>query len=169
MENLSKLGIDIGSLIIYLANFGLLWLILAYMVFPKIIKTIDARRNQIQDNLSAAEMIQTQLDDTLKTAQSEKAELVSEIATERKALEADLSKERVAVLKKAEEQSEQLVEQARGLIREERGNLMNLAKTDLARVIRKGVEELLRREVDDAAVEQSLATAWEEYRQEAKL
>ena len=160
MENLAKLGIDLGGVIIYLANFGLLWLILAYMVFPKVIKMIDARRTQIEDNLQAAEAIQNKL---------EKEELTGQIARERQTLLADLDQEKSQVLTAAEAQSEKLIEQARALIKEERGNLINIAQADMAKLIRKAVEHILAREVDEATVQQSLSLAWEEYRQEAKI
>ena len=169
MENLAKLGIDLGGVIIYLANFGLLWLILAYMVFPKVIKMIDARRTQIEDNLQAAEAIQNKLDTTLVTVQAEKEELTGQIARERQTLLADLDQEKSQVLTAAEAQSEKLIEQARALIKEERGNLINIAQADMAKLIRKAVEHILAREVDEATVQQSLSLAWEEYRQEAKI
>ena len=103
------------------------------------------------------------------TVQAEKEELTGQIARERQTLLADLDQEKSQVLTAAEAQSEKLIEQARALIKEERGNLINIAQADMAKLIRKAVEHILAREVDEATVQQSLSLAWEEYRQEAKI
>ena len=48
MDGLSKLGINLGHVVFYLVNTGLLLTVLTYVLYKPILRFLDKRRDQIR-------------------------------------------------------------------------------------------------------------------------
>jgi len=166
MDQLAKLGIDGWGLVVYLVNFGILWVVLAYFVFPKIIKAIDTRRQQIENNLKTAERIQAQLDKTLDKSAKEQAALKAEIETERAELEKEISTRRSELLATADADRAKLLDEAREAIKSEKKLLVSQAEADMVSLIQRVLIKILGERVDPDDVAVSVKQAWEEQKQE---
>jgi len=166
MDQLAKLGIDGWGLIVYLVNFGILWVVLAYLVFPKIIKAIDTRRKQIENNLKTAERIQAQLDKTLDKAAKEQAALKAELETERADLEKEISTRRSELLATADADRAKLLDEAREAIKSEKKSLIKEAEADMVSLIQRVLIKILGERIDPEDVAASVKQTWEEQKQE---
>lgn len=166
MESLAKLGIDGWGLLVYLVNFGILWVAMGYFVFPKIIRLIDQRKAKIEDNLQTAERIQSELDETLKQAQKEKEELATAVSKEREQFQKDIAKERAELLKSADLERTQLLDEARKIIREEKKLLLSQTEGEMIQLIQRVLIKILGEQVDPADVEASVKQVWTEQKEE---
>ena len=166
MESLAKLGIDLWGLVIYIINFGLLWAALAYFVFPKLIKAIDERRSQIENNLQTAEKLQSELEGVLTRSQQEKLSLEAKLDSDREALEADMAQAKADLLKEAELRKDALIQEARKLIREEKDRLIADTEGEMIAMMQRVLVKILSDKVDPADVKASVEQAWSEAKQE---
>lgn len=166
MESFAKLGIDGWGLLVYLVNFGILWIIMGYFVFPKIIRLIDQRKAKIEDNLQTAERIQSELDETLRQAQQEKEELSTAVAKERDQFQKDIAKERADLLKSVDLERTQLLDEARKIIREEKKLLLSQTEADMLKLIQRVLIKILGEQVDPTDVEASVKQVWTEQKEE---
>ena len=166
MESLAKLGIDLWGLVIYIINFGLLWAALAYFVFPKLIKAIDERRSQIENNLQTAEKLQSELESVLTRSQQEKVELEAKLDSDREVLEADMAKAKSELLQEAELRKDALIQEARKLIREEKSRLIADTEGEMIAMMQRVLVKILSDKVDPADVKASVEQAWSEAREE---
>jgi len=166
MEQVAKLGIDGWGMLVYLVNFGILWAVLAYLVFPKIIKAIDARRNQIENNLKTAERIQGELDATLDKAAKEQAKLKADLETERAELEKEISERRSELLATADADRAKLLDEARAVIKEEKKSLVDQAESDMVALIQRVLIKILGERIDPDDITASVKQTWEEQKQE---
>ena len=166
MESLSKLGIDGWGILVYLVNFGILWVAMAYLVFPKVIRLLDQRKAKIEDNLQTAERIQSELDETLKSAQKEKEELVTAVSKERELFKKEIAKERAELIKSADLERTQLLDEARKIIREEKKLLLSQTERDMIQLIQRVLIKILGEQVDPADVEASVKQVWHDQKEE---
>ena len=168
MESLAKLGIDGWGLLVYIVNFGLLWAALAYLVFPKLIHSIDARRKQIEDNLTTAERLQVELEKTVEKSQQEKINLEKSLATERETFDKEMNVKRIALNTDAEARRTALIEEARKLIQEEKKALIADTEGEMITLMQRVLIKVLGEKVDPADVSASVEQVWKEVKEEVR-
>lgn len=169
MENLQKLGIDPAGILVYLVNFGLLWAVMAYLVFPKIIRLIDQRRHQIESNLSTAERIQAELDQSLEAARQEKADLSARVQAELAELQRSMAAERSQMLQDMETERTQLLDEARAMIKAEKKQVLAATESESLALIQRVLIRVLGEKVDPEDVAASVKQLWEETKQEVNV
>ncbi|KKU79060.1 MAG: ATP synthase subunit b [Candidatus Peregrinibacteria bacterium GW2011_GWA2_47_7] len=160
MEGLSKLGIDLWSILIYVLNIGLLLLVLTYVLYKPIFKFLDERRAQIKSSVEEAQNLKVELD-------KKSAEV--EAATEK--AETELKKEMENLRKFTEEQRAKLtteMEKARGDmlakaeedINRRKGEILKEAEVETLELIKKIVLYVVQNKVPAEVVEDSIKSAW---------
>ena len=160
MEGLSKLGIDLWSIFIYVLNIGLLLLVLTYVLYKPIFKFLDERRAQIKSSVEEAQNLKVELD-------KKSAEV--EAATEK--AETELKKEMENLRKFTEEQRAKLtteMEKARGDmlakaeedINRRKGEILKEAEVETLELIKKIVLYVVQNKVPAEVVEDSIKSAW---------
>ena len=160
MEGLSKLGIDLWSILIYVLNIGLLLLVLTYVLYKPIFKFLDERRAQIKSSVEEAQNLKVELD-------KKSAEV--EAATEK--AETELKKEMENLRKFTEEQRAKLtteMEKARGDmlakaeedINRRKGEILKEAEMETLELIKKIVLYVVQNKVPAEVVEDSIKSAW---------
>ncbi len=166
MENLAKLGIDGWSILVYLVNFGLIWAVLGFLVFPKILRILDNRRDQIKDNLETADKLRAELDDHVAKSRAERAKLLTELTDEREKLVKEMTAQRTQILRDAEEQKEQMLTEARTLIKEERKKIVKDAESAVIHLMQKTLVSLLSNKVPQEVIAESVENSWNEHKAE---
>ena len=160
MEGLSKLGIDLWSILIYVLNIGLLLLVLTYVLYKPIFKFLDERRAQIKSSVEEAQNLKVELD-------KKSAEV--EAATEK--AETELKKEMENLRKFTEEQRAKLtaeMEKARGDmlakaeedINRRKGEILKEAEVETLELIKKIVLYVVQNKVPAEVIEDSIKSAW---------
>ncbi|OGJ42923.1 hypothetical protein A2974_01055 [Candidatus Peregrinibacteria bacterium RIFCSPLOWO2_01_FULL_48_20] len=160
MEGLSKLGIDLWSILIYILNTGLLLLVLTYVLYKPILKFLDERRAQIKSSVEEAQNLKVELD-------KKSAEV--EAATEK--AETELKKEMENLRKFTEEQRAKLtaeMEKARGDmlakaeedINRRKGEILKDTEVETLELIKKIVLYVVQNKVPAEVIEDSIKSAW---------
>ena len=160
MEGLSKLGIDLLSILIYILNTGLLFLVLTYVLYKPILKFLDERRAQIKSSVEEAQNLKVELDK--KSAEVEAAtekaetELKKEMENLRKFTEeqrakltAEMEKARVDMFAKAEED-----------INRRKGEILKDREVETLELIKKIVLYVVQNKVPAEVIEDSIKSAW---------
>lgn len=160
MEGLQNLGIDLTSLLIYAANFGLLVVVCYFLIYKKVVKAMDERRDSISSKLDQAEKIkadfQAQLEEMEASKKAAEANLKAEldkmsvfVAEKKKALVAEMEEEKANLLAKANEE-----------IAQRKAELVSDIEKDLLGVVSKIVLEVVHNKVPADVIEQSVSEAW---------
>ena len=164
MEGLSKLGIDLWSILFYILNTGLLLFVLTYVLYKPILKFLDERRAQIRSSVEEAQNLKVELD---------KRSAEVEEATEK--AEAMLKKEMENLRKFTEEKRAELtveMEKARGDmlakaeedISRRKGEILKDAENDTLQLIKKIVLYVVQNKVPAEVIEDSIKSAWHTYK-----
>ncbi len=160
MENLAKLGIDFGSMLIYLINYGLLLAVLGYFVYPKIIEIIDKRRAEIENNLNESARLREEMNEQADDSKKEKESLLQELKEDKDKMKKELQEKRTELIAKMEEDRGKLLEEARKQIENEKDNIIQKAEQQIVGMIEKVVLKVLSNQVPEDVVKKSVGDAW---------
>ncbi len=146
-----------------LVAFIVIWVILAKLVWPTVLKTLDARQQTIQNNLDAAEQAKVEAAEALKKAEAavDKAQIQADdiVAEAKKTAEAS----RAAIIEKANADAKQIADRARENIDAERNaamaELVDQAADLAVDLASKILGEHLDVETQKRLIEKSLAEA----------
>jgi len=159
MANLAKI-IDVRSMLIYLVKYGLLLGVMAYFVYPKILKIIDERRNQISGNLDEAAKLRKDMAEQITNHSKEKDKLLIEIENDRNNLKKEFTDKKIELIKEMEEEKTKLMEEARIQINTEKRNIIINAEKQILSMIEKVIFKILSHQVPDDVVKKSVQEAW---------
>lgn len=157
---ISALGLNLKAFIFQLITFVLVFLILRRYVFPKLVETMEKRREVLEQSLVDARKTQ----EALSKAEQDVAKLLSDARTQADQALADAQAQGKELVKKAESAAEEraarLLDEAKSQIENARGKLREELKTELTDLVVITTEKVLRAKLDDKQdarlIEQSL-------------
>jgi len=162
MNALENLGIDAWGLVLYLVNFGILAFVLTKLLYKPILKTLDERRKNIQENLSEAERLKTDFQKEMDQRSAEHANLVKQIQLELAETRSAAETRAKAVIAAAEAKRETLLTEANAQIEDMKQRLV----ADVEQELLKKIEAIALRAMRDGApkesVKKSVTDAWKE-------
>lgn len=163
METLSKVGIDLNSVIIYLVNIGFLFLVIGYLVTGPILRMLDKRRASIRENLEKAESIKLEFVAEQQKASREKEAMKAEMELQLSHLKKEMDQKRKEqedslALKKAK-----MLEDMRTLMEEEKGKIVKKAEQHTLDLIAKVIMNIVSNKIPQDVVKESVSDAWKVY------
>lgn len=164
MEALSKIGIDLWGMLLYLVNYGLLLGVLGYFLYPKLLKAIDHRRETIKKNIEETNKLQKELQKTLEKQQAEAEKMRAEFAQESEALKKELSQKRTQLTQEMEAQRDQMMEEAKELLRQKREAIIKDAEAQVLTTMKKVLLSVMQNRVPEDVVTTSVSDAWKKYK-----
>ncbi len=168
MEKLLTLGIDPLAVIVYLANTGLVLIVLTKLLYKPVLKILDTRRDIINRSMEEAENLQKAFEDKMENLEKEKRETEDRLKDQiekmhkfteekKKELMTEMEQTRNLMLAKTQEEIEAKKE---GLMKEVEGDV----KTLMAKIILNIVEN----KVPEDVIQESVGSAWKTARTVAK-
>lgn len=144
MEIFGVFGIDLKILIVQIINFGVLLVILWYLLYRPLASLIEKRRAQIIEGVANAE----RAENALKDADAKRAEIVTDASKEAEILlatarESAKTKEDTMVLL-AKEKADRLVAEAEIAAEQAKRKATDEARGEVAKLVVLGTEKLLR-------------------------
>lgn len=133
---MGAIGINLPVLIAQLVNFGILFAVMAIVVYPRITKMLDKRSATIKESMEQAELVKQQ---TLQAEERMKAQLE------------EARRDGQKILAQAEQVGERLKEEARAEARKEAGGIIERAQKEI-KMEREQAADELRKEVVDIAI-----------------
>lgn len=135
-EKLGELGVHLPSLLIFLFNFGILFLLLYLLAYKPILRMLDQRSAAVRESIENAERLRRE------TAQAEER------------MKAELEKahqQGQQVINQAAQIGERLKEEARGAARKEAESILARSRLEVERE-RQETMDALRQEFADLAI-----------------
>ncbi|QQR83755.1 ATP synthase F0 subunit B [Candidatus Peregrinibacteria bacterium] len=111
MENLSKIGIDLWGMLLYLVNYGLLLGVLGYFFYPKVIKNLEKRRATIKKNIEDTAHLQKVLEMQIEQHKKEKEELRIQMAADAATLKKEMQEKRSEMIQEMESERQKMIEE----------------------------------------------------------
>lgn len=148
MELFSKLGIDWRLLIIQIVNFGVLLFILKRYLYKPIITMLEKRRERVQESVDLNEKIKKEIHEF----EQEKTKQIEEAKNEAKNMLALASQRAQELEAKANEEAkakaEATLEQARKVIGEEKGKIIEEARKEIAQLVVDATGKMLEKSAE---------------------
>ena len=147
-SGLGALGLDLGALIAYLVNFGVLLLFLYFFAYKRILGMLDQRSGRIRESLAEADRVRLE-------SQEQQAAMQYALDEGRQASQRVLAEAREAAERYRDQQAAQarteaeaLLERARGEIRSERDAALEQVRAEFAGLAVTAAERIIHRSLD---------------------
>lgn len=146
---MDALGINLGFFIAQLVNFGIIFLLLAKLVWPRVLKMLDERSERIAKGLEdaraaeqARENAERERDKILAQARAEAQKVIEEARQRGEELIKQMTRE-------AQAQAEEVRAQARVQAEEERNRILAEARDDIVALALAAAERLIGDSLDE--------------------
>ncbi|MGL5830683.1 MAG: hypothetical protein ACRCZE_00880 [Candidatus Altimarinota bacterium] len=163
MDTLLKLGIDWQSIIFYLVNFGLLFLLIGKYAVPALLKALDQRRSTIENSIKEANLLKNEFQEKIiqmeKDKEAEKIEFMAQLDNMRKSMEM----ERKKAIEEMEMARNKMMEAANLEINQRKTEILKEAEEKTLSVIKKIVLYIVQNKIPENVVSDSVSEAWKEY------
>lgn len=164
MEALSKLGIDLWSILLYVVNMGILFYIIGKYVVPKILRFLDERRHQIQTNLTEADLLKTEMEKQQEAMKKEREAMSKKIQEELEQTRKLLDARRKEAEKDIEEKRAKMLEEVQAVIAQEKGNLIRSAQQEILNTVQRMITYIVSNEIPEEVVKNSVTKSWEKFK-----
>lgn len=161
MENLAKIGIDLWSIALYAVNFGLIFAVIGFGLYPKLKKVMDQRVSTIETNLKDAEVLREKLEKLVQQSEKEKEELVTIMEKERERNNAQLQKRREELVSEMEAERTKMMEAAQSQIKKQQDQLIQDTQKQILKMMERTIATILTNDVDEAIITKSVKQAWD--------
>lgn len=161
MDKLLTLGIDPMAMVVYLANTGLIIVVLTKLLYKPILKILDERRRIIKNSLEEAQSMQKAFEEKVGKLEKEKKETEQQLQQEvekmhkfaeekKKELMAEMEVSRTSMLKKTQEEIEAKKE-----------GLMKEVEQDVKMLMAKIILDIVENKVPEDVIQNSIGSAWQ--------
>lgn len=142
------LGINIGTLLAFIVNFGILLLLLKLFLYGPVLKMLDERRRRIQEALSAADRAaesaresEGRVQEQIRQAQIQAQEIVANAQQIAQRIQDDATRQ-------GQERQQQLVAQAQATIRQETESARAGLRREFADLTILAAEKVINQSLD---------------------
>lgn len=164
MEGFAKLGIDLWSIVIYMANTGLLLGVLFFLLYKPLLGFIDARRKQIATSLDEARLLKDELDKKSNEAASAQARFEEELKKERENLRAFAEEKRAQLEAEMNSARNEMLQKAEADIEARKNSMVQEVEADLLNLMKKIILDIVRNKVPEEVIQASIKDAWKQYK-----
>lgn len=161
MDNLAKIGIDLWSILLYMVNYGLIFIVIAFVLFPKIKAILGERKATIEKNLTDAETLRKELDALVKKSQVEKDQLMELMEKERQNARKDIEAQKAKMIEEMETDRSKLLADANKQIKEQQKNIIIDSQKQILKMIESTITTILSGDVPEDVVKKSVKDNWE--------
>lgn len=164
MDKLLSLGIKWESIVLYLVNFGILFIVIAKYLVPKLVGFLDERTKIIKNSIEEANQLKSQFELKLKKIEEQQAESKVQQANELQQLKKELEAKRTELIEQMETERNEMLAKTEKEMVERKEALFQEAEKQMLQVIEKMVLYIVRNKLPQEVVNQSVQEAWKEYK-----
>jgi F-type H+-transporting ATPase subunit b len=164
MQQLSALGIDLTSLIIYLVNFGLIYIIVSKLISKPIIEILEKRKNEIETNLNEANKLREEMLEEKKKFEAEKEKIRDEFDLELEKFEASILEKSRKLEQENHKIREDIIQKAQIEQKQIKENIFKIVQEDLLNSYSVIVSKVLKDHATKENVSESIKTSWETFK-----
>lgn len=164
MQGFNSLGIDLTSLLIYLVNFGILYLIISKLLSKPILDLILKRTETIKNNLSEAERLKLEIQKEKEDFDNQKKKMREDMNLEMRKFKDALEIKNLELEKENQERREKMITEARKEIQAKKDDIYSEMQDEILLVVSTVVKKLIKDEVSDSIIKQSVKEVWKDLR-----
>ena len=163
MIDLSGLGIDLRSLILYIVNFGVVVFFVGKYLTNPILNMLDKRTSNIKSNLFEAENLKLQLAKQKTEIEEEKEAMHARYQTELDEFKKKIAQKRKEAEMEITKERNKMIEQTQEELAKQKENLKDDIKREVKETVSKMVDYIVSNKIPEEVVAQSADEAWEKY------
>lgn len=162
MNAFAKLGIDAWGILLYLVNFGVLFLVLNKFVYKPLLGFLDKRRSVIAESVSEAEALRKEFAEANAAHARETAEAMRKLAEDTGEALGRAKEEARLIIEEAGRQREQLLAKTQGDIERMKADLIRGVEEELRERMKQALLLILRDGIPEEVARKSIEQAWAE-------
>ena len=162
MQGFNSLGIDLTSLLIYLVNFGILYLIISKLLSKPILDLILKRTETIKNNLSEAERLKQEIQKEKEEFENQKKKMREEMNLEMRKFKEALEQKNLHIEKEMNEKREKLMDEVRIEIKNKKSEIYSEMQDDILILVSKVVKNFIKEEVSESTIKNSVKEVWKD-------
>jgi F-type H+-transporting ATPase subunit b len=162
MQGFNSLGIDLTSLLIYLVNFGILYLIISKLLSKPILDLILKRTETIKNNLSEAERLKQEIQKEKEEFENQKKKMREEMNLEMRKFKEALEQKNLHIEKEMNEKREKLMDETRIEIKNKKSEIYSEMQDDILILVSKVVKNFIKEEVSESTIKNSVKEVWKD-------
>jgi len=163
MDKLSSLGIDLGSILFYLVNTGVLLVVLTYFLYKPLLKIIDDRRKHIADSIEESNRLRSEFEKTLDQAKQDREASEEQLREELARLKKYTEEERAKLTADMDEARSNMLQKAQEEIDAAKAGLLKDAEKDVMALMSKIILDIVQNKVPEKVIQESIKDAWKQY------
>lgn len=164
MENLSKLGIDLWSLLLYAVNFGLVVLLISKYLTKPILKVLDERKDQIKKNIEEAEKLREEMARHQEKMEQEKVAMQAKLHHELSQSKKEIEEKRKEAEAEIEAKKAKMLADVKAIIDEEKRSIVADAQADILKLMQRIVLHIVSNKIPTDVIKESVTESWNQYK-----
>lgn len=164
MELLISLGIDKWSILLYLVNFGVIFLVLRKYLFYPLVKYLDERRALIKDSIASAESARREFASLQAKHDLEMKQQMAQLESEVQKVRLSATQEAEKLIQEAEQRREKMIVEAQKQIDSAKNAMISEIETEIIDKIQRAIVFVLGHKVPLDVVKASVQDGWKEMR-----
>ncbi len=165
MDQLSRLGIELGSVFFYLVSTGVLLAILTHYFYAPLMKIVDERREKIAGSIEESNRLRLEFEKTLQQAKEDRDASEERLRAELAGLKKFTEEERAKLIAEMEEARARMLQEAQEEINQKKKDLLKDAEKEVMSLMSKIILEIVQNKVPETLINQSIQDAWKQYSQ----
>lgn len=163
MDKLNSLGIDLGSIVFYIINTGILLAVLTYLLYKPVLRAIDKRQTQITDSIEEAEKLKKEFQQQLEESEKKRKEIESDLRQDLANLQKLTEEKKAEMIKEMEAKRVEMLEKAQQEIDQKKENLLKEAEKEVKELMTKIILHIVENKVPQDVIDSSIKSAWKTY------
>jgi F0F1-type ATP synthase membrane subunit b/b' len=143
-----------------MVNYGLIFLVVSFLLVPKIREVLSTRKKTIKENIVEAEHLRAQLSNLVKEAEEEKNALIKSLEDERNAAHKDIESKKQALMAVIDEEKNKILSDANKQIKEQQRTLIADTEKKILSMVETIIFKTLSRDVPEDAIKKSIESSW---------
>ncbi len=160
MESLSKLGIDLWSILLYMINTGVIMVALFFLLYKPVLKFFDERRKLIADSINEAKNLREEFAHQLKQSQEEKKRSEAELRKELENMHRHIEAKRKELTAEMEEERTRMMQRAHEEIDKKKASIIKDAEKEVMQMMTRIILNIVQHKVPEKIIEESISDAW---------
>lgn len=160
MDKLANLGIDLRSIVLYLANTGVLLVVLTYLLYKPIFKFIDERRHKIESSIDEAQRLRDEFAKRLEESEKAKDAVEATLREELANMQRFTEQKRAELTKEMDEKRVDMLQKAQMEIDKKKDALLKDAEAEVKRLMTAIILDVVENKVPEDVIQASVKDAW---------
>ncbi|HCW32672.1 MAG: ATP synthase F0 subunit B, F-type H+-transporting ATPase subunit b [Candidatus Peregrinibacteria bacterium GW2011_GWE2_39_6] len=163
-DQFKQLGIDLWSIVLYMANTGVVLVILFYFLYKPILKTLDQRRKNIADSIEEANLLRNEFEKKLKKTEQEKEKTEQELRQEMVKMKKMIEEKRTELIEEMEIVRTDMLHKSQEEIDKRKKSLIKEVEQEITQTMTRIILDIVQNKVPETVVKESITDSWKEYK-----